>query len=412
MELTDELFPRTNTAPNDLALGFPGDEMQATPTLDLAPVEPPPEPPAPVPLEPLPEEIKTLTAEPKKKSSTREYLDTLSSGEYFGLALQEIGFALQGKPGPMRGMVDADRKFKLEQLAENRAAVETIGKGLSYVRGLPPGPQRDAAIKAFSVAIPAKMRESFEMLSKREDVLANYGLIDGDLRVKAVAHGMCSTSGDYSKCMTEFVTDSNKAKALAKAVDDPALPDIERKLSAISALPEIKTALEKMKDAGKFPTLVDLFDKQKKILPPELQLSRDDFLTLRRNPDVLPKFGMYTNEMITKQVEKRAEKTIERAVAGPKKDVEDKRAQIQLKISRGETVSETERAFLDELNKSDPFNRILTERAEGGKAAPSKPAKAAMPIDQWLKEARKVPKNKDFTDDQLRQFYNEKYGKK
>ena len=398
-ERDEDLFPRSSPEAGDslvssrssldgLSLGG------GQPSVGLAPGPRPEPPPA-----------------PDRKSARQAFLDRLSTRERFGVTLQEVGFALQGKTGPLQGMVEAERRHRLEKLAETRASVDTIGKGLSYARNLLAGPQRDAAIEAFSVAIPENMRESFKGLAKRDEVLGNYGLIDGDPRMKAAAHGLCSTVADYGKCMMEFVTDKEKTHSLAKAIDDPVLPDIEKKLSAISALPEVKAAVEKMTAEGRYPTLSDLFEHQKKLLPPELQLTRDDFLTLRRNQGVLPRFGIYTDDLLKKKAE--GELKIRAKIDGPEGQVKSRRAEIQLKIDRGEKVSPREREFLDELNKADPFVRLLTERRDNQKpAGGSGPDGAPQTEDQFLVEARKRPANKGFTDAQLREYYRKNYGKK
>ena len=393
-ELTtdNELFPRT--APRDLALGFPGDEMQATPTLDLAPTDTGARAPAAPVAETPPKvsPIDTITkAQEIKRSYRQEFLDSLSDRERTTLKWRDAAAALQGLPSVSDKQAEEYRKEKHERILEAKGAVEATVKGARLVRGLKPDQQAEAA-KLYGDTLPAEFRAFFQKLVTTGDGQEVVAL--GDPRVFAML--LQVNDGNREKALLDLA-DHSKVKTITETLDTQDIPKIRAKLDLMQKMPGFEQWRAKPKKSFE-----DLRRENDQVQDPRYKLSEGELATLERNDKkILPAYGIFTGEMLAKRLEE-----------GPKKDVEEKRAQIQLKISRGETISETERTFLDELNKADPFLRLLAERTDGGKAAPSKPAKAAMPVDQWLKEARKSPKNKDFTDDQLRQFYSEKYGKK
>ena len=123
---------------------------------------------------------------------------------------------------------------------------------------------------------------------------------------------------------------------------------------------------------------------------PRYKLSEGELATLERNDKkILPAYGIFTNDMLAKRLE-----------GGPKKDVEEKRAQIQLKISRGETISEADRTFLDELNKADPIIQLRRDIL-GGKdtAPPTKTVKPKLSKEAALRKLLDAPENKGFTAD-------------
>ena len=397
----EDLFPRSSpTASDNLIssrsnsfdeLGFPGDEKP--PALDLVPTAAPAraEPMAETPPKVSP--IDTITkAQEIKRSYRQEYLNSLTDSERSKLKWMDAFDFLAGLPGNTTDKrAEEFRKEKHERILEAKGAVEATVKGARLVRGLKAEQQAEAA-KLYGDTLPAEFRAFFEKLVTTGDGQEVVAL--GDPRVFAML--LQVHSGDREKALLDLA-DHSKVKTITETLDTQDIPKIRAKLDLMQKMPGFEQWRAKPKKSFE-----DLRRENDQVQDPRYKLSEGELATLERNDKkILPAYGIFTGEMLAKRLEE-----------GPKKDVEDRRARIQLDIAAGKDIPDVDRKFLDELNKADPFLRLLAERTDGGKATPSKPAKAAMPVDQWLKEARKSPKNKDFTDDQLRQFYNEKYGKK
>jgi hypothetical protein len=254
----------------DLSLGIQPDENQVTPTLNLA----------------------------QPKSARAEYLERLTPLQRFGSMLEEFGAGYQGKPSPMEARLETQRKHKLEQLAEGRAAAETIAKGLEFAQRLPPGPGRVNAVNLFKLTLPEHLQGPFEKFASDPISLEGGAVVSEDPRAIPTAHAMCSASGgNYTECMSSFIKDPAKNKMLLGAIDKPILPDIMSKLEKITSMPEVKQHFADMVAKGQFPSIANLRDQNRK-LPPELQLSREELLTAGRNQESLTRFGIYTDDMV------------------------------------------------------------------------------------------------------------------
>ena len=370
--MDNELFPRTDTAPSnlpasrDLALGFPDDDMAATPTLNLAKsgnVAAPTE--STIPFEP-PAQTPKVLLDPKdiKKSYRQEFLQSLAPNERTGLMLRDIGNALQGIPAVSDKLADDYRKEKHERVLEAKQNLDDVVKGAKLVRGLPADQQAEAA-RLYADSIPETSRPFFEQLVKKgstEEILAL-----GDKRVFAMMQQLYS---DPDKAR-EAMTDKSKVEAVTKMLDEQDIPKIRAKLDAMQKMPgfeawrakpkktfdDLRREIEAVKAKTKDPRMLSM-------LPTD-----DELNTMERNDKkILPAYGIFTSDMLAKRLEE-----------GPKKDVEDKLAQILLKIGRGETTMLTpeEQKFLDTLYRADPLVQLRRDILGGksGVAVPAAPKK-------------------------------------
>ena len=370
--MDNELFPRTDTAPSnlpasrDLALGFPDDDMAATPTLNLAPK---PNALGDEPLSAMNEarELPTpkILLDPKdiKKSYREEFIGTLSPTQRFGLRLRDMALAMDGKPTATDKLADDYRKEKHERVLEARQNLDAVVKGAKLVRGLPADQQAEAA-RLYADSIPAASRPFFEQLVKKgttEEILAL-----GDKRVFAMMQQLYS---DPDKAR-EAMLDKSKVDSVVKILDEQDIPKIRAKLDAMQKMPgfeawrskpkktfdDLRREIEAVKAKTKDPRMLNM-------LPTD-----DELATLERNDKkILPAYGIFTSDMLAKRLEE-----------GPKKDVEDRRAQIQLKISEGKPLAPEEQNFLDALDRADPLVQLRREilGGKGGtKAAPKKLSK-------------------------------------
>ena len=363
----------------DLALGFPDDDMAATPTLNLAP-ETDKSGDDLFPRTGSAKELPTPKAlmEPKdiKRSYRKEFLESLSKQERTGLMLRDIGNALQGLPSVTDKLADDFRKEKHERILESSKGVDAMVKGAKLVRGLPQERQAEAA-RLFSESMPEANRSFFQHLVTKgttEEIVAL-----GDKRVFAM---MQQLAGDPDKAR-EYMLDKSKVEQVLRTLDEQDIPKIRAKLDAMQKMPGFEAWRAKPRK-----TFDDLRREAQTVKDPRYRLTDDELSTLERNDKkILPAYGIFTSDMLAKRLEE-----------GPKKVVEDRRAAIQLDIAAGKDIPDADREFLDELNKADPrvqMRREMRRETDKGGTAP----KAAKKLSKDEATAKLLKDNPGITKD-------------
>ena len=286
--------------PEDLALGVPTADMQATPTLNLARSPNAPAAAAPAPAE----QDKALPAYYRSGGPTDEEPSPGLSGAKPAAPQQELTTAqkIAEWAAAISGAQSPIARERRRQLDESVKSVELIAKSMQLLQGLPPGEIRDKAAPMIAESLPPQLRSHFEEMSKNPTTVSNVAMLADDPRARTIAHGICSgEAGNYGACMRAFAEDPAKHKMLIDTIDKQAIPDIQTKMDAVTSMPEVQAHLDQMRDQGKYPTLATLQQDQKK-LPPELQLTREQLLTLGRNQHLLPRYGIYTDAMVEKDI--------------------------------------------------------------------------------------------------------------
>ncbi|MEK7144613.1 MAG: hypothetical protein AAB794_02035, partial [Patescibacteria group bacterium] len=333
-------------------LGFPGDEK----------------PPA------------LTKAQEIKRSYRQEYLNSLTDSERSKLKWMDAFDFLAGLPGNTTDKrAEEFRKEKHERILEAKGAVEATVKGARLVRGLKAEQQAEAA-KLYGDTLPAEFRAFFEKLVTTGDGQEVVAL--GDPRVFAML--LQVHSGDREKALLDLA-DHSKVKTITETLDTQDIPKIRAKLDLMQKMPGFEQWRAKPKKSFE-----DLRRENDQVQDPRYKLSEGELATLERNDKkILPAYGIFTGEMLAKRLEE-----------GPKKDVEDRRARIQLDIAAGKDIPDVDRKFLDELNKADPIIQLRRDIL-GGKdtSPPAKTAKPKLSREAALKKLLDAPENAGFTAD-------------
>lgn len=113
------------------------------------------------------------TQAPRQSSrdAVRERFQGLSTGQKIFAALGEFGAGVQGKPSPMRGQIEDERKDRTLKVAEDKEKLTTFVDGMKALSTIPAGKEREAVAEKMAPHM-GDMGEAFLTLSKQPDYSA------------------------------------------------------------------------------------------------------------------------------------------------------------------------------------------------------------------------------------------------
>lgn len=236
-------------------------------------------------------------ASPPPAQSEQEYLQNLPTMQKIGLALQAFSAGVAGRPSPVTELLKQRRAQQQADRADLLNTINVISKGTEVLRKMPPGIARDAVAAQLGKAVGGgEIAKVFTLAGDQQQEINTVLATFSDPDVQNTLIKACSGSADFRACVMTQARDKNFMDRAHSQADSKRMPDIVRKLSAVTdqigktgVLNEFKT--EDGKYEIPFAKLIELNDKAKIFSPQEMD-------TLRRNEDMLSPFGIKTTAAI------------------------------------------------------------------------------------------------------------------
>ena len=244
-------------------------------------------------------------AAPKPTQSDQEYLQSLPTMQKVGLALQAFSAGVAGRPSPVDALLRNRRVRQQADRADLLNTINVIQKGTEVLRKMPPGISRDAVASQLSKAVGGgELGKVFQAAGDQHQEIKSVLDTFSDPDVQNTLIKACSGSADFRACVVTQARDKDFMDRAHAQADSKRIPDVVRKLSAVTdqigktgVLDEFKTSDGKYEVP--FSKLIELNAKAKIFSPEEMD-------TLRRNEDMLSPFGIKTTAALKAGAAERA----------------------------------------------------------------------------------------------------------
>lgn len=233
-----------------------------------------------------------------RSQSDQEYIASLPASRRFALAVGELDADLQGKPSPTEALLQRKHAEEARNQKYIIDTIKTIHDGTEILRRMPEGMARDAVAEQLGKAVGGgDLAKVFKTVgdqgSEVKAVLSTFS--DPDVQTQLLKS--CNGTADFRACVMTQARDKDFMDRAHSMADSKRMPDIVRKLSAVSdqigktagALDEFKTADGKYEIP--FAKLIELNAKAKIFTPEEMD-------TIRRNEGMLSPFGIKTTKAL------------------------------------------------------------------------------------------------------------------
>ena len=293
-----------------------------------------------------------------RSQSDQDYINSLPSIRRFGLALGELDADLKGEASPTEKLLQRKHAEDNRNQQYLLHTIEVVQKGTDVLRKMPEGMARDALAEQLGKSVGGgPIAEVFKAVGTQakeiKEVLSTFS--DPDVQTQLLKS--CSGSGDFRSCVMTQARDKDFMDRAHSMADSKRMPDVVRKLAAVTERIGKEGGLDEYKTAdGKyevpFAKLIELNDKANIFTPEEMD-------TIKRNEGMLSPFGIKTTKAIEAGDVERAKAAERNIKVGTLKQYSDENGKQRT-------------AKWDGQDWTDPnTGEAVTFGAKPGKAAPT-----------------------------------------